>query len=242
MIENRSAWAAKPIEDNDLPVGFQDWLAAIEARATERGFVARPQFIKRRARDDDPLTLIVGTQDGYAIRECEDYSELYTIDPFSLDFARDGQPLYFVCTNGSRDACCSRLGLPVWQTLESAYPGQVWQTTHTGGHRFAANILALPEGLMFGRVRAENVLPLIEDLARTEINYAHVRGRTFLSKEAQACEPHIEGKYQNLVEVTDEHAIFHTDRGREIVSIPTMAPLSFVASCGAERTTELVFV
>lgn len=56
-----------------------------------------------------------------------------------------------VCTHGRRDRCCGSLGTALAQEL-SAGPLQlgadvrVWRTSHTGGHRFAATAVVLPQG------------------------------------------------------------------------------------------------
>ncbi len=63
-----------------------------------------------------------------------------------------------VCTHGRRDACCAKFGLGVYQALRQDFAPaskgrlRVWQTSHTGGHRFAANIIDLPEGRYWGRL------------------------------------------------------------------------------------------
>lgn len=68
-----------------------------------------------------------------------------------------------VCTHGSRDRCCASLGYPVYQKLRrGSAPGtngamRVWQSSHLGGHRFAPNLLDLPEGRSWVR-------PLEDDL------------------------------------------------------------------------------
>ena len=56
-----------------------------------------------------------------------------------------------VCTHGRRDRCCGSLGTALALELLAA-PGQlgegvrVWRTSHTGGHRFAATAVVLPQG------------------------------------------------------------------------------------------------
>jgi hypothetical protein len=64
----------------------------------------------------------------------------------------DTAPLYLVCVHGRHDACCALRGRPVAQALERVRPGRVWETTHLGGDRFAANLLVLPMGQLYGRV------------------------------------------------------------------------------------------
>ena len=51
------------------------------------------------------------------------------------------EPVFLVCTHGKRNVCCARLGVPLAQALATRHPGQVWETTHVGGHRFAANLV-----------------------------------------------------------------------------------------------------
>jgi hypothetical protein len=97
-------------------------------------------------------------------------------------------PLWLVCTNGKRDACCAKDGLPVARALAARLPGRVWECSHLGGHRFAANVLLLPAGLCFGRLRAEDVDNLVDLVARGELPLHLLRGRTVLAPVAQAAE------------------------------------------------------
>ncbi len=54
-------------------------------------------------------------------------------------------PLLLVCAHGRRDACCAKLGTPVYESLSPHVdPGLLWQSSHHGGHRFAANVLVAP--------------------------------------------------------------------------------------------------
>jgi hypothetical protein len=63
-----------------------------------------------------------------------------------------GEPVFLVCTHAKRSLCCSRYGVPLARALSVRHPGQVWETTHVGGHRFAANLVILPHGLFYGPV------------------------------------------------------------------------------------------
>lgn len=64
----------------------------------------------------------------------------------------DCEPTYLVCTHSRHDTCCALRGRPVAAALERHRPGHVWECSHVGGERFAANVLVLPLGLMYGRV------------------------------------------------------------------------------------------
>ena len=95
---------------------------------------------------------------------------------------------YLVCTNGARDPCCAIRGPAVAQTLERVLPGQVFECSHLGGHRFAANVLVLPEGLCFGRLDARAALKLAAELEAGRLPVEHLRGRTAFDAERQAAE------------------------------------------------------
>jgi hypothetical protein len=99
------------------------------------------------------------------------------------------EPLFLICTNGEYDKCCGRYGAPVYMELASHENNyKTWQCTHLGGHRFAANVLFLPYGIYYGRVRQENVNDLIECSINKNIHLVHYRGRSCYSKDVQAAE------------------------------------------------------
>ena len=86
-------------------------------------------------------------------------------------------PLYLVCTHGKRNACCARLGGPLAQALAARHPGPVWETTHVGGHRFAANLVLLPHGLYYGPVDQAAAVEAVDAYRRGEITARGYRGR-----------------------------------------------------------------
>lgn len=97
-------------------------------------------------------------------------------------------PLFAVCTHGKRDTCCAAQGRPVQRTLSHLAPGRVWEATHIGGHRFAANVLVLPEGLVYGRVDERNARTLFEAHGDGTIAPTMWRGRSAHPQPAQAAE------------------------------------------------------
>ncbi len=64
----------------------------------------------------------------------------------------DDGAVLLVCTNGRRDVCCAVRGRPVAVAAAAARPGQVWETSHTGGHRFAPTGVLLPSGNALARL------------------------------------------------------------------------------------------
>ena len=101
-------------------------------------------------------------------------------------------PLLAVCTHGKRDACCAERGRPLARALGAApRPEHVWETSHLGGHRFAATFIALPAGLVYGRVPAALGPAIADGADRGEIVLEHLRGRAGLSAHAQVADAHV---------------------------------------------------
>ncbi|UYN91314.1 MAG: hypothetical protein KIT70_08095 [Anaerolineales bacterium] len=101
---------------------------------------------------------------------------------------RTDEPLLLVCTNGQRDACCVLHGIAVYNALNSQLGSAVWESSHHGGHRFAANILAFPSGRSYGRLRADNALGIAQAIAEGNVPVEYCRGNTAWAEPAQAAE------------------------------------------------------
>jgi len=97
----------------------------------------------------------------------------------------DTEPSYLVCTHGSHDLCCAVRGRPVLRALAELRPDHVWETTHVGGDRFAANVLVVPTGDLYGRVTPDDALRLVEDTDAGRVLVDHLRGRLGLAPAAQ---------------------------------------------------------
>ena len=98
----------------------------------------------------------------------------------------DTAPLYLVCAHGRHDPCCALLGRPVARAIEDVRPGRVWETTHLGGDRFAANLLVLPTGELYGRVPPAVIPALVDHVDAGEVVPRLMRGRIGLAPIAQA--------------------------------------------------------
>lgn len=101
--------------------------------------------------------------------------------------------VFLVCTNGRRDVCCAVRGRPVASEAASARPGQVWETSHTGGHRFAPTGLLLPSGSTLARLDGDDVVAALDSAAEGElprhlIGPRHDRGRSALRQVDQVAE------------------------------------------------------
>lgn len=124
-----------------------------------------------------------------------DYSALLDIDLTALaagdELYRDSrinEPLFALCTNGLRDQCCAKYGLPAFLELKQTHPHMLWQSSHHGGHRFGPNLLALPHGLSYGRANAEAATNIIEAHRSGRMYLPNLRGRTSYTAPMQAAE------------------------------------------------------
>ncbi|WOQ18655.1 sucrase ferredoxin [Raineyella sp. W15-4] len=103
------------------------------------------------------------------------------------------RPVLLVCTNGKRDQCCALGGRPLAEAAHRAAPGQVVETTHLGGHRFAPTATVLPYGLSYGRLDEDTVVTALRAAEAGRIptelaDTGHYRGRSGLRRPQQAAE------------------------------------------------------
>ncbi len=111
----------------------------------------------------------------------------------SLPGLAAADPVLLVCTNGSRDVCCAVRGRPVAAAGHAAYPGRVWECSHTGGHRYAPTGVLLPWGRTLARLDDPAVPGLLEaatggHLPAALLGPSHDRGWSALAPHAQAAE------------------------------------------------------
>ncbi|WP_151524539.1 sucrase ferredoxin [Serinicoccus kebangsaanensis] len=68
------------------------------------------------------------------------------------------EELVLVCTHGRKDVCCAVRGRPVAAALSREWPAATWECSHTGGDRFAANVIVLPDGACYGGLDADTAV------------------------------------------------------------------------------------
>lgn len=96
---------------------------------------------------------------------------------------------FIVCTNGKKDKCCAKFGFPVYKFFEGMLNDcDVWECTHIGGDRFAANAVYLPYGIYYGRVTVEDVPNIINACEQNKIYENNYRGVSHLSFLKQSIE------------------------------------------------------
>ena len=102
-------------------------------------------------------------------------------------------PVLMVCTNSKRDVCCAVRGRPVALESSAQRPGQVWECSHTGGHRFAPTGVLFPYGQTLARLSPASAVAAVDAATRGELpaellGPAYDRGRSHLPPPAQAAE------------------------------------------------------
>jgi hypothetical protein len=85
-------------------------------------------------------------------------------------------PLLLVCTHGRHDVCCAVRGRPVALALAARWPDQTWECTHIGGDRFAANVLVVPDGTVYGSLDAGSAVDVMERHLLGTVDTEHLRG------------------------------------------------------------------
>ena len=115
--------------------------------------------------------------------------ELLGLDPAALaEQAKDTRAVYAVCAHGTRDMCCAIEGRPVANALDREHPGRTWECSHVGGDRFAANVLVLPTGQLYGRIT--DPLALAAATEAGQVLPDRLRGQVGLPPAAQAAVVH----------------------------------------------------
>ena len=198
LLEYRPAWRAKALAASELAPPTKRWLEATVAALAQRGLKARPQFVRQPEIDRDDVRLLVAVDGAMWEFAGAGYDFLQGLDVASAVHSgtlgdlpgarRVSEPHYFVCTNGQRDLCCARFGLPVYTGLRQTVAERAWQVTHLGGHRFAPNVLVLPAGLLYGRINPDELADFVAAVESDDVAFAHLRGRSRYPKHVQAAE------------------------------------------------------
>ncbi|MGJ7440804.1 sucrase ferredoxin [Aquipuribacter sp. MA13-6] len=100
------------------------------------------------------------------------------------------RPVYLACAHGRHDTCCAVRGREVASALDELAPGRVWECSHVGGCRFAANVVVLPHGLYYGGVTPASAAGLVEATENGQVVPDLLRGRSSLPAAVQAAQHH----------------------------------------------------
>lgn len=193
LIEQPGPWGADAVWESRLDPAVADHLLRAAGAADTRlvlirqGVGATPSPPRRRwyaARSDSERP---GLLDGSFTTD----QELPTIDIGAAvaEAPVGGGIVFLVCTNGKHDPCCAEWGRPVYRALSLSHPGEaVFESSHIGGDRFAANVVCLPEGIYYGQVEPSEAGDLVERYHQGRLLLDRYRGRSCYTVPEQAAE------------------------------------------------------
>ena len=187
MVEQPGPWGSAGLTDSRFDPEIARTLAGRVQRAG-----MRLQVIRRPGRTP------AGALRRWMIADCREGQERLLVGEFTedaelLDLPLDGstgaldpEPIFLVCAHSKHDACCALRGRGVAAALHEVRPGRVFECSHLGGDRFAANVLVLPAGLLYGRVLPFAAPEFVAAALDDEVVGALLRGRVGLPPAAQA--------------------------------------------------------
>ncbi|MGH2383245.1 MAG: sucrase ferredoxin, partial [Candidatus Limnocylindria bacterium] len=218
--EDRGAWGADAVND----VLGSDFAAVAKGRGV--------RVLLARRREGDPaadavrrVMLVDTVTREMAIRTVTGSSEL-TMDaiadaPIAEFGATMHDPIFLVCTNGKRDACCALRGRALVSALAADHGERVWECTHLGGHRFAGNLVCLPDAIVYGRVTAADGPRLADAYLARRLDPRLLRGRSAWPAPAQVAEQQLRLRF-DLAGIDDVRIeAVEMDAARAVVTLAT---------------------
>ena len=242
LVEIRGAWGRDAVAESGLTPAVRDVL---------QGFPGKVALVRRpdRRRGTTLIRATVDETGGTALRQ-----ELESLDALPRADLGAGEPvaapIILVCAHGRRDPCCARLGLPLFDALAPhVAPEQLWQSSHLGGHRFAPNVLVLPQGVQLGRIPVWRASEVAEKLASARIPLDLYRGRTMYAPAVQAAElcvraaAGLDGLTDlRLVRHEGDLVTFSTPAGERAARVEQRDGPEIPVSCGADPEPTALWV
>ncbi len=190
-VESVDRWLLLEVTDSWHPKVLQSEALSEPVRAVLSGWLEAPrsrlQLIRRPGSGKRPLFMDVRPDRTHARVELDRHEDLLALDLEALP-VEPMPPTALVCVHGRRDRCCAQHGSAVYRALQGNGI-DAWQTSHLGGHRFAACTLSLPDGLMYGRMRAGHVEAWVAAMNAGEVgDLDSLRGRCAYDRPTQAAE------------------------------------------------------
>lgn len=195
LLEQPGSWGRDALLESRLPQR-----SALELRRRARASGIRIVLIRRGVRLSSAkrqcyFAVMERDERRLTRLELEGFDDLLDLDLTPLVTGADvegarlqTEPLFLICTHGRHDACCSIRGNQVSRIACAERDLDAWECSHIGGDRFAANVVAFPHGVYYGRVAPEEVLSLAHAYRGGTISLPHYRGRCCYPFPLQAAE------------------------------------------------------
>jgi hypothetical protein len=195
LLEYSSAWGARAFQESRLSRAVKTHLMnALQAVPRSRLL-----FIKQEREMRGHLTLFIvrSTEADASIAgvKLTGYEQLMN---FNLAAILRGEqsagaepwerPLFLVCTHGRRDKCCAKFGYALYKSLKANAGDDIWQSSHVGGDRFAANLICFPHGFFYAHVTQDAGRRIISRYNQQTVSLDNYRGRCCYPSPIQAAE------------------------------------------------------
>lgn len=191
LLEYSEHWEKDSLDKSHIPPKVKEELSKYLKSMDN----SRLQIIQKELRKEGKINFYYINSSEFGPKtyhfQLDKYEELIELNLMNLIESGDlsnyetDEKITLVCTHGAYDTCCGKYGVPVYNELTKVEGISAWRTTHVGSHRFAANIVMLPEGIYYGRVSPENVSEIAGIHLRGEIALDNFRGRCCYRQAAQ---------------------------------------------------------
>ncbi|MEV8567538.1 sucrase ferredoxin [Streptomyces sp. NPDC051322] len=189
LIEYRGAWPANGFDGLDLEPGTKA-LVFSAARAVRARILLVRRHGRRRPEGPGRWAVLRYETSGAHRQQWGTWSGDEDLAEIAGALGAPGElgcpPVVLVCAHGQHDTCCAVRGRPVGRTLSERWPDLVWECTHVGGDRFAANVVVVPDGVYYGGLDARSSVTALEEHLADRIHAEHLRGYTDLFPPQQA--------------------------------------------------------
>jgi hypothetical protein len=195
LVEQPGPWGAQALLESRMDEVVAQTLRSHARRSAARVvLIRRPRWEAAAGR----RAYLVHSDRRSAWIEQVDLDDPRQLTRLPLDRLGDDEPpgigdpgpaaVHLVCTNGRHDPCCADLGRPVVRALQDVGVPEVWESSHVGGDRFAANVVCLPTGTYYGRVQPDDAARILAEHDEGLLDLDCYRGRSCYPPMVQAAE------------------------------------------------------
>lgn len=188
LIEYRGGWPANGYDGLDLEPETKARVYAAAQQVRARILLIR-RHGRRQSAGPPRWAVLHGERDGAPRQHWgtwhDDQDLSAIVEALNAPGETGRPPVLLVCAHGLHDTCCALRGRPVARALSERWPDLVWECTHIGGDRFAANVVVAPDGVYYGNLDADTSLTTVEHHLADRIHARHLRGYTDLTPAQQ---------------------------------------------------------
>ena len=191
LVEVPGPWGRTALTESRLEHYVAGRLAERADHAGVRVLLVRRPAGRAGARPDDvrawALADVRPDREAIAWGLWRDPRALLEVDLAGAVEPHGPQRVALACTHSRHDLCCALRGRPVATALAARATGwDVWECSHLGGDRFAANVLLLPGGDLLGGLDPDAAVAAVRAYDDGRLDLPHHRGRYGRSPVHQA--------------------------------------------------------